>query len=133
MAIPKLFNNSIFSGRPARVKIDFKALPITAPPRAVLCCKAVIADKVSLRDTPASCAVLPTRDKPSAKSSVETAKALSKFVNLSTKSPELLSSLENVFIAAVIASTAFVASIPAILVRVKASLVLLNCSSKLKP
>ena len=65
-----------------RVKIVLKLLPITAPPRAVICCAAVTIPSSWSILTPAVAAVLPTRLKASAKSAPLTANAWSTAINL---------------------------------------------------
>ena len=60
---------------PILVKMVLNALPITAPPRAVLCCTAVVMANNSSMLTPASTADEPTRDIALARSSELTAKA----------------------------------------------------------
>ena len=110
-----------------------KELPITAPPRAVTCCAAVTKAIVSFKVTLASEAVEPTRLIASAKSPALTAKFASALVSLSTKSALVMSSLLKLFKAAVIAVAESEKSIPAILAKIKESLVLFKVSSTPKP
>ena len=79
---PSLFKASITLGLCTLVKIVLNELPITAPPRAVICWVAATTPKSSSKLTPAVEAVLPTRLKASAKSAELTAKAASTAANL---------------------------------------------------
>ena len=96
-------------------------LPITAPPRAVICCADVTAAINSSIPRPASIAELPTRLTASAKSLELTANAASTAANLLTKVEESIAAAEKEFNAAVIASTDSAAFKPDNLVKIKAS------------
>ncbi len=68
--------------RSRRVKMVLRLLPMTPPSRDVICFAAVTSPANSSMDTPASCAVEPTRWKASARSRVETAKRWSTATSL---------------------------------------------------
>ena len=84
--MPSVPNKSTTLPRCKRVKIVLNELPITAPPRAVVCCAEVTIAISSFNETPDCAALLPTRAKASAKSAELTAKAASTVANLLTTS-----------------------------------------------
>ena len=133
ISTPNSLNWSIVLPRASRVKIDLNALPITAPPRAVLCSTAVTRPKSSLKLTPASSAVDPARLNASAKSCADTAKAVSTATILLTIWLAVRPADAKPLIAAVRALTDFSASSPEIRVRTKAALSLFAVSSALRP
>ena len=133
MATPSSLSCSIVEPRLILVNIDLKALPITAPPRAVLCSTAVIRARSSSNFTPASSAVEPARLNPSARSCAETAKAVSTATILLTICSAVNPAEVNPFIAAVRAFTDCSALNPDIRVRIKAALSLFALSSAPSP
>ena len=84
LSTPKLSNKFTTLPLCSLVKIVLKELPITAPPRAVVCCAEVTIAISSFNETPDCAALLPTRLIASAKSSELTANAASTLANLLT-------------------------------------------------
>ena len=115
------------------VNILLNALPITEPPRAVICCTLVTAANNSSKLTFAPWAVDPALARAFAKSSVLTAKAASTVASLLTSSVVVNAVEPKLFTAAVKVSTDFAASIPDNLVRIIASFIRLRVSSAPKP
>ena len=115
------------------MKIVFKALPITAPPRAVVCCTEVTIPSNSSKLTPASLAEDPTRWIASERSLELTANLASTAASLLTTSVVVRASFVNEFTAAVRASVLETTSRPERRVKIRASLVLLSVSSSPKP
>ena len=115
------------------VKIVLSELPITGPPRAVVCCTAVTAAINSSIPNPASSAVAPTRLIAFARSAELTAKAASTLAILLTIWVLVRVTLLNEFMAAVRASTEFFASNPERRIKIIASFVLWRVFSTPKP
>jgi hypothetical protein len=99
--MPKVPSKSTTLPRCKRVKIVLKELPITAPPRAVVCCAEVTMAISSFKLTPDCAALLPTRARASARSAELTAKAASTLANLLTTSVAVTAWLAYEFTAAV--------------------------------
>ena len=132
-AIPISSSCLIDSGLCILVKIVFNPLPITAPPRAVVCCSAVTKPiKLSI-STPASIATAPVLSKAFIKSSELTANLTSTAANLSIISVVESPASPKALTAAVKPDTAEAASSPVNRVKIKASLVLLKVSSIVRP
>ena len=109
------------------------ALPITAPPRPVVCCTEVTIAFNSSNPTLASFAEDPTRPIASTKSLAPTANFVSTATNLLTEEVVVIIALSNALTVAVKELTALSALIPVNLTNVKASEVLFNVSSVLRP
>ena len=115
------------------VKIVLNALPIFAPPLAVICWAAVTTAMVSFNETLADSAELATRLIASARSAELTANAASTAAILSTTSVVVNASLRKELSAAVKATTEAVRSSPDKRLKTMASLVLCRVSAALKP
>ena len=124
---------NIVAGLCSLVKIVFKALPITGPPRAVVCCSAATRpDNLSISN-PTSLATAPVLSKAFTKSSALTANLTSTAANLSIISVVVSAASPSPLIAAVNPATDSAASRPVNRVNVSASFVLLSVSSTDKP
>ena len=132
-ATPISSNCLIDSGLCILVKIVLSPLPITAPPRAVVCCNEVMIPTKLSSSTPASIATAPARSRPLIKSSELTANFTSTAASLSIISVVVRPASPKALTAAVNPETASAASRLVIRVKVKASLVLFKTSATLKP
>ena len=132
-ATPRSSICRIDSGRCILVNMVFKLLPITAPPRAVVCWSAATKPTKLSNSTPASMATAPALCKPLIKSSELTANFTSTAANLSIISVVVNPASPNALTAAVSPATASAAFKLVNLVSINASLVLFSTSSVLRP